>query len=275
MGKNRKVIYSFIIFLFALGLALPGYFLIKPAEREESDTEEIYRETEFPKESNGKEDRQKELLETIRWSVAFYGKKAGAAAERGIKNARSSLEKAAEEIVLEPYAEAYYKVLKEKSESNPYTDYFSIGFRLVYIDGDEIPELLVFTDYIHASGVGVYTYHDGGIVDLGEFGSFGGMSYAEKKGLIHGGFYNSGEGISYYYKLEKGALELICQLHYAEHVPLYEIDGVSVSEEAFGAKGKEMNRDEYIVMEYKDGIFAEDILELKMLLAQEARKLVH
>ncbi len=79
-----------------------------------------------------------------------------------------------EKVVLnEDYAEAYCGFLRERYRNNPYVEMLPMGFRLVYIDGDDIPELLLMEDNCHAAGVWGYTYCNDRIIEVGEFGSFG------------------------------------------------------------------------------------------------------
>lgn len=264
----KRIAQTVILLLCTLGIAVTSFcFAQKEAETpEKAAIEEIMTNKLI-----------RELLEREQWKSAFCGRKALPVSEGQMQESCDALEilKVEREIELDDYAEAYYGFLKEY-----FKDCSSMmiprGFRLAYIDGDEIPELLIMEDYIHPCGVKVYTYYNGRIIEVGEFGSIGTMRYAEKKGMIYSGFYNMGEGYSDYFKLEKGVLEQVCALYHLDGdaflEPIesyYEIDDVPVSEAVYDAKWRELERDEYISIGYRDAVFVDDILELKSLLAQE------
>ena len=74
-----------------------------------------------------------------------------------------------------------------------------------YIDGDDIPEFLVSFGNYHICGVHVYRYDvaEGGVTHIGEFGSFGVMSYYERSSLIECYYGNMG-CYTYYLSEVKG-----------------------------------------------------------------------
>ncbi|MBD5501805.1 MAG: hypothetical protein HDR10_11490, partial [Lachnospiraceae bacterium] len=68
------------------------------------------------------------------------------------------------------YTRAYRRFLEGYvEEENEYAHRARV--MLALIDSDNIPELLLVEDNSHASGVKVYTYYQGSVVELGEFGS--------------------------------------------------------------------------------------------------------
>jgi hypothetical protein len=73
-----------------------------------------------------------------------------------------------------------------------------------YIDEDGIPELLLSYGDYHVAGVCVYTYDpsDDKPVYIGEFSSFGRMTYAKKKNRILSSYGNGGYYTRYYTKIE-------------------------------------------------------------------------
>ncbi len=70
-------------------------------------------------------------------------------------------------------------------KSNPH-------FYAAYINGNDIPELLVSYGYGHSCGICVYEYSDFGITYFGEFGSFGTFIYYERSSLIESYYGNHG-----------------------------------------------------------------------------------
>lgn len=106
------------------------------------------------------------------------------------------------------------------------------GFRLVYIDDDDVPEPLIMEDYIHPAGIKVCTYYQNRVVEIGEYGSMGQLNYAARRGRICGFFMAQGEIFKHYYALDNGKAEEIAVFHtypdldYEDYsVMLYETDG--------------------------------------------------
>lgn len=92
--------------------------------------------------------------------------------------------------------------------------------------------------------------------------------------MVFSGFTGMGEAYSSFFKVEDGQAKLICNMHswpdYSNEVytEFYEIDGVSVEQDAFHAKWEELYGDqEFIVVGYEDGIPIEEA-ELKSSLAK-------
>lgn len=279
-GK-RRILSAFIVLLLALFLALPEFFPFASSwvgTEYKTNIEETVLE-----ERSAITDDGETIGDKMRWSVVCWTQRAKLFIEQEVKEFRTALELAAEKELGsgEPYLAAYYKFFKERwNGTYPNRDFNQgIRFRLVYIDGDEIPELLVIEPYCHASGVEVYTFCDDKLIEVGEFGSAGRMRYVEKEGLICSDFFNMGAGFSTFFKLEKGRLETICTLYACDGNSLkdgedvYEIDDVPVSKETYDARWNELRRDDYRGIGYDDGILVEDILDLKELLIREAEDL--
>lgn len=279
-GK-RRILSVFIVLLFALFLALPEFFPFASSwvgTGYEGNIEETALE-----ERSAITDGGETIGDKMRWSAVCWTQRAKLFIEQEVKEYRTTLELAAEKELEsgEPYLAAYYKFFKERwNGTYPNRDFHQgIRFRLVYIDGDEIPELLLIEPYCHASGVEVYTYCDDKLVEVGEFGSTGRMRYVEKEGLILSNFFNMGASFEGFYKLEKGRIETICTLYACDGDSLkdgedvYEVDDVPVSKEAYDARWNELRRDDYRWIGYDDGILVEDILDLKELLIREAEDL--
>lgn len=270
-GIKKRIIQAGILLLFILGMAAGSFYMVKM----EAETAEGMDAGQI------KMDRLiQELIVSDIWKSAFRDKKV-LISEDEMQTLYYALEVSRDEKVVlsEDYAEAYYGFLREYYRNNPDSEFRPIGFRLVYIDGDDIPELLLMEDKYHAAGVLVYTYYDGRMVEVGEFGSIGTMQYIEKKGMIFSGFYNMGEGWSGYYELGQGVLECVCALHFVDgdafSEPIesyYEIDDVPVSEEVYEAKRQELESDEYISIGYDDAVFFTET-NLRALLAEEIERL--
>ena len=92
---------------------------------------------------------------------------------------------------------AYYNLLKSYEF---YTDPSTRGFYLAYIDNDSIPELLIFDGDFHAARVHVYSYVNGKVKYVGDFGEYGAFFYKEKKGVICSTWMNQGVCASTYFE---------------------------------------------------------------------------
>lgn len=76
---------------------------------------------------------------------------------------------------LESYAEQWENTDKEGTP----------GFALIYLDNDDTPELVITDGEVKAlCGVNIYTYEQGEIVYIGEYGYYGCMYYQEKAGIV-------------------------------------------------------------------------------------------
>lgn len=188
----------------------------------------------------------------------------------------SAGEEEREWVLKAPYAQAYYAFLQEYIVNADTSAQFSdIRFGFIFIDEDEIPELLIFPDNSHAAGVEVYTCIDKQVVELGIFGSFGYMQYVEKGGMIFGGFTGQGATYSDFYRIEDGKSKLVSslvswpdysRLEEGEYVEFYEIDELSVTEDIFMAKWEELyDSQEYVLIGYEDGILLEETKILPVL----------
>ena len=103
-------------------------------------------------------------------------------------------------------------------------------FCLCFIDGDDIPELVISTGDFHAAGCYVFTYADGRPVNLGPFGSFGTIQYVEKSGIIIDGLGNNGYLNETYYKLENGMIDSLLDFEIeTRDSEIYMIDGSEIT----------------------------------------------
>lgn len=159
------------------------------------------------------------------------------------------------------YMEAYRRFLEAYMEESEFTQFARVTLAL--IDDDNVPELILIEDNSHAAGVKVYTYYQKSVVELGEFGSVGWMQYAERGGMILSGFTGMGECDSAFYQVKDGEAKLVCSLMSYEQpdgpYELYEIDGVSVTEEAHDKKWEELyDAYEYVGIGYDDAFAMQD-----------------
>ncbi|MDE7341737.1 MAG: hypothetical protein K2N80_14495 [Lachnospiraceae bacterium] len=179
------------------------------------------------------------------------------------------------------YAAAYRRFLETYVEESEYVNWARA--MLAFIDDDNIPELLLIEDCIHAAGVKVYTYDQKAVgqeavIELGVFGSMGRMQYVERGGMICSGFSGMGECDSAFYQVKDGEVKLVCSLMSYQppdgRPEIYRIDGVSVTAEAHNKKWDELyEAGEYVMIGYDDA-FAIKELEPADLLAEAVNALL-
>lgn len=154
------------------------------------------------------------------------------------------------------YTTAYRRFLEAYVKESRYAHMARV--MLALIDDDNVPELLLIEDNSHSAGVKVYTYYQGSVIELGEFGSIGYMHYVERGGMIHSGFAGMGECDTAFYHVEDGEAKLVCSMMEGQPLegsPFYEIDGVRVTEEAYDKKWEELyDAYEYIGIGYDDAL---------------------
>ena len=133
------------------------------------------------------------------------------------------------------------------------------GFALIYLDGDDVPELLVIEGWAHASGVSVYTYEEGAVVSVGVYGQYGAMGYREKEGIIFDDYDTGCSSIySSVYQID-GSKETLLQ-SYSERYGLpegaeelqytYTVDGKEASAEQYGKVCEKWSETDYRVIDY-------------------------
>lgn len=84
-------------------------------------------------------------------------------------------------------------------EKNGEEAFMGVKFTLIYLDGDEIPELAVGWDGFNVgSGIFIYTYKDGEVVPVGgpdaSYGCYGEVGYVEKEGILLSGYERHRQG---------------------------------------------------------------------------------
>ena len=133
-----------------------------------------------------------------------------------------------------------HRFMKEQNKTDENNGFFS----LVYIDEDDIPELVVTVDTAHMFTPNVVSYNGrGGIVDHGEFGTFGAIDYLEKKNIIVSDVMYQGIGSLTIHKLTpSGAQELwqgghsqVWSTEADEVVEVFDSYGETITEEEFNA----------------------------------------
>lgn len=154
-----------------------------------------------------------------------------------------------------PYVQAYYAFLQEYISGREAAAECEDRFSLLFIDDDDIPELLILQDNDSGTtGAKVYTYCEEQVTEVGEYGygHYGKMLCRERSGVVIDYFDGDGQDDGkhfYFYKIESGKSKEIGHLlsggNYseedAEYTPFFEIDGVPVQRDIYEAKWNELS----------------------------------
>ena len=217
-----------------------------------------------PGSTDGESLREGELLEDLERE----DEKTASAADMAEARKQSK----SEDMQQAPYARAYLEFLTEYTQDSKDGKGQGARFSLVFVDDNDIPELLLMEDDCHAKGVKVFTYYQDQVVELGAFGSFGLMQYVERAGLIFSHYMGHGESDNDFFEIKEGQAVLICNMHSTPHrkngidTSLYEIDGVAVNEKTYRARWKALYEDQdYVLIGYKDGTPVEEAAESEWL----------
>ncbi len=217
-----------------------------------------------PGSTDGESLREGELLEDLEREDE---KTASAADMAGARKQNKS-----EDMQQAPYAQAYLEFLTEYAQNSKDGKGQGARFSLVFVDDNDIPELLLMEDDCHSKGVKVFTYYQDQVVELGAFGSSGLMQYVERAGLIFSHYMGHGESDNDFFEIKEGQAVLICNMHSTPYrkdgidANLYEIDGVAVNEKTYRARWKALYEDQdYVLIGYKDGTPVEEAAESEWL----------
>ena len=130
----------------------------------------------------------------------------------------------------------YRQTLLDYTEGSKREQYANIELRfaLVYIDGDEIPELCVFPPDYHIATVELYTIRDGSVEPCGAIGCSSSFAYGQRTGTVAAPEFSNGLGYTFY-PLGAQYDQPIVSFRTGPRYPgkdetiVYEIDGEEVS----------------------------------------------
>lgn len=97
---------------------------------------------------------------------------------------------------LRAYADALYE----------WENYQGGKFELIFVDDNDLPELLITLGGAHISSPQYYTYQNDSLVDLDHYGSFGTTFYAPRTGQLIASGMSHGYDFATYYKLENASV---------------------------------------------------------------------
>lgn len=147
------------------------------------------------------------------------------------------------------WRQAYMTFLREYMNNAETPE--NCGFSLVFVDNDNIPELVIRDGIAHFSGASVYTCVDSKVVklidDLG--GTYGIIQYAERKGLIYSEICYQGHATTTIYKVKKSTCTKLISLYSnegaasEEELLEYRINDKKVSESKYNTAWNKYEND--------------------------------
>ena len=113
-------------------------------------------------------------------------------------------------------------------------------FQLIYLDDDDIPELVIAVNDIFASGTDLYCFKNGQVALVEHlFTPYGTMNYAKRNFMILASITHTGDYFRTFYAYEKGKATKLKEFHIHNYPPTieeteeWEIDGIDVTEAEF------------------------------------------
>ncbi len=140
---------------------------------------------------------------------------------------------------------AYADFLVEFMETDEYDRMYDPRFSTVYIDEDEIPELLIHEGTAHADGVKIYNYYDEKVIDVSGqygYGGYGEVYYKEKENAIVSWYCGGGSCTLYEYAIVDGARSLTTKFDNMTYNPNTSEFGAC----EFMVDGEYVDEDDYI-----------------------------
>ncbi|MDO4364494.1 MAG: hypothetical protein Q4C99_08200 [Clostridia bacterium] len=143
------------------------------------------------------------------------------------------------------------------------------GFSLVFIDNDNIPELVIRDGIAHYSGASVYTCVNSKVVKLIDdlSGTYGIIQYAERKGLVYSEVCYQGHDGTTIYKIKKGACTKLISLYSNEGAVSdeeeleYKINDKEVSETKYNTAWKKYENNKLLSSSDNDTELTSDSIE--------------
>ena len=208
------------------------------------------------------------LLFAVGFSLAFFGLKSdktdseiGAAEETATVSepavaTQTEIETVTQTTTEKPVTAADAKAVYKKTLDNILSGHETLSdkedvyienvcFSLIYLDGDEIPELVVSTGFNHTAQAVIYSFDGSNAVKKGAFGSFGKFMYIPQKGIVKSEYSGMGITDTEYYSFEKGSMQILSSLRKSVDIydksakPAYYLNGTEVSAESYES---EMNK---------------------------------
>lgn len=136
---------------------------------------------------------------------------------------------------------------------------YGLRYDLVYIDGDDVPELIYMEGDYHAATVHLCMAYVDGVYEVGEFGQYGSFAYVPGGDKIVSFYMGMGNYLYDYFRLENRTLQEEVYLEMSEDPDdidknIYYIDGDEVDAETYREALDKAQSDNYRVYDYYGAI---------------------
>lgn len=162
-------------------------------------------------------------------------------------------------------------IVSGKQTVDGITNQYSIRFMPVYINDDEIPEVLLSSDASHVSPACLLAYIDGEVKCLGIYGSFGGLEYLEREGKICSSYLGMGQEAYCFYEFDgKNVIEVSTVNQTMEEVEstmgaYYYINGIETTKKEVQSFLDKERYSKYTVTKYDD-YYGSDVISIAAVL---------
>lgn len=175
----------------------------------------------------------------------------------------------------ESWRQAYIDFLKDYYDYDKTNSFSSANYRMFlgYIDGDEVPELMIVEGTYHGAMVFVFTYNGEYVNQVGEYGGDGKFKYVERENLIQSYWYGWEDSGIDFFKIKNGIQETVSS--FRANAPWgvasegkankYTYNGSTVTFAEYTAKQKEMLNHNFVSRGYDDGVAVTEENVIKLL----------
>ncbi|MBR3439310.1 MAG: hypothetical protein IKH13_07405, partial [Clostridia bacterium] len=199
-ASKRKLIICVAAVLAVLVGGIAGFVSTR---RQDSDVAGKALNDEINSEETLHEDNTDEKAETITFPLPD-GTKTGITTTAKTTEVKTTKRKIDITACKAAYKEFLLNYIKENGIEDSGED--TPKFALIYLDDDDIPELVIPEGHIHFAACSLYCFDGKEVKHLGEYGSWGGFSYRPESGYFFSGFFGQGVSSSYYYKFENNSV---------------------------------------------------------------------
>lgn len=160
-----------------------------------------------------------------------------------------------EEQFSDDYRELYAAFLRaNKNSERGLTN----RFELIYIDEDYIPEVAMTDGADHPTGVNIYKFIEGELVEIGTLGAFGSMEYIDHGNKLHTATVYSGDFFDVFSSIENNELVTTTNMDYVgpDNVfgidEVYRLDDKEVSKQMYNSTKEELMSGNYVGCLYEE-----------------------
>jgi hypothetical protein len=149
----------------------------------------------------------------------------------------------------------------------------TLRYDILYVDNDDIPELVYMEDCAHSSMVHMCLAYEDGVFEVGEFGEYGNFSYLENGGRILSFYMNHGTYLFDFFTLENRTLQEdkcyeTVEDQFDGDTIRYYIDGDEVTKEEYDADYAKQYTGRFKSCEYYDAISYADSYDVYSILME-------